>query len=71
MTDIGGEDKELDADLCPECGRFTLNLIGVVNKTKIYVCVNCYFEKSIFMGFEKCEHKFNTRGECMHCGNNE
>ena len=53
MTDIGGEDKELDADLCPECGRFTLNLIGVVNKTKIYVCVNCYFEKSIFMGFEK------------------
>lgn len=59
---------EQDDDLCEECGSYTLKMIGIINRTKVFVCINCYAEKSVFLGHDECEHEFNEREECMHCG---
>ncbi len=60
-------DKQGD-DLCEECGSFKLELVGTIKNTKVFVCTKCYSEKSVFMGHDVCEHEYNEREECMHCG---
>ena len=62
---------EQDNDLCEECGSWTLKLIGTIKNTKVFVCINCYSEKSVFMGHDDCEHEYTARDECMHCGDKQ
>jgi hypothetical protein len=60
MTDYGN-------GYCVECGG-VMTFVGDISTTRLYVCVDCFAEKTEFLGYEDCEHKFNVREECELCG---
>ncbi len=55
-------------EFCEECGNQSLKKIGDVDMTKIFICTNCFAEKTTFVGYDKCKHEYNTHNECMYCG---
>jgi hypothetical protein len=55
-------------EYCEECGANSLKKMGIVNMTRIFICTECFAERSVFTGYKKCEHEYNTHNECMHCG---
>lgn len=52
---------------CRECGG-KLKIIGVIGNTQKCVCGECYVENIRFVPLAKCEHDFNSKKICIHCG---
>jgi hypothetical protein len=59
-----------EAEICDECGEKQMKVIGDINSTRLFICLECFAEKHEFIGFDSCEHEYNDRAgnKCIHCG---
>lgn len=54
-------------EYCEECGA-VMKEVGVIESTLLLSCAECLAEKRKFLSNNSCEHEFNIKNECAHCG---
>lgn len=54
-------------ETCSECGA-PMHLVGDIKNTRLLMCTECFAEKHQFISDKKCNHEFNDKNECAHCG---
>lgn len=52
--------------ICKCGGR--LKKIGEIGNTRKYVCAECYEENIKYIEIDECEHGYNSKHICIHCG---
>lgn len=56
-------------EYCDECGSPTKE-IGKLGSTRLFVCQECFAEKTKYSQEKPCKHEYTEKGglRCIHCG---